>query len=186
MKMAASGIKTSLTTETEAFFRSCLFSAIRAAKILATFRRGTAFFSAGAGLAYVCVKGRRADRSPPQPDWEEDKMFRKMSLALAATMIMAGAAWADPIEGNWKTLAGSTAAIAGSGSFSITLKSGKYSGKTIGSFKAAGDNKYTGTITDPETDKTYSGKATISGTSLKMSGCVFGGLICKSQTWHKL
>ncbi|TIU33013.1 MAG: DUF2147 domain-containing protein, partial [Mesorhizobium sp.] len=42
------------------------------------------------------------------------------------------------------------------------------------------------TITDPETDKTYSGKATISGASLKMSGCVLGGLICKSQTWHKL
>ncbi|MDX8491438.1 DUF2147 domain-containing protein [Mesorhizobium sp. VK22B] len=113
-------------------------------------------------------------------------MFRKVSLALAATLIMAGAAWADPIEGNWKTQAGSTAAIAGSSTFSITLKSGKYSGKTIGSFKAAGDNKYTGTITDPETDKTYSGKATLSGASLKMSGCVLGGLICKSQTWHKL
>ncbi|MDX8463980.1 DUF2147 domain-containing protein, partial [Mesorhizobium humile] len=93
---------------------------------------------------------------------------------------------ADPIEGNWKTQAGSTAAIAGSSTFSITLKSGKYSGKKIGSFKAAGDNKYTGTITDPETDKTYSGKATLSGASLKMSGCVLGGLICKSQTWHKL
>jgi uncharacterized protein (DUF2147 family) len=26
----------------------------------------------------------------------------------------------------------------------------------------------------------------LSGTSLKMSGCVLGGLICKSQTWHKL
>ncbi|MET3591146.1 MULTISPECIES: DUF2147 domain-containing protein [Mesorhizobium] len=113
-------------------------------------------------------------------------MFRKVSLALAATLIVASAAWADPIEGNWKTQAGSTAAIAGSDTFSITLKSGKYSGKTIGSFKAAGDNKYTGTITDPETDKTYSGKATLSGASLKMSGCVLGGLICKSQTWHKL
>lgn len=114
-------------------------------------------------------------------------MFRKMSLALAATLIMAGAAWADPIEGDWKTQAGSTAAIAGGGgAFSITLKSGKHAGKRIGSFKVAGDNKYTGTITDPDTDKTYSGKASVSGASLKMSGCVFGGLICKSQTWHKL
>jgi len=113
-------------------------------------------------------------------------MFRRVSLALAATVIMAGAAWADPIEGNWKTQAGSTAAIAGSGTFSITLKSGKHAGKNIGSFKASGANKYVGTITDPDTDKTYSGKATLSGTSLKMSGCVLGGLICKSQTWHKL
>jgi uncharacterized protein (DUF2147 family) len=116
----------------------------------------------------------------------EQDMFRKVSLALAATLIMAGAAWADPIEGNWKTQAGDTAAISGSGSFSITLKSGKYAGKTIGSLKAAGDNKYAGNITDPANDKTYSGKATLSGTSLKMSGCVLGGLICKSQTWHKL
>ncbi|RWG78207.1 MAG: DUF2147 domain-containing protein, partial [Mesorhizobium sp.] len=29
-------------------------------------------------------------------------MSRKVSLALAATLMMAGAASADPIEGNWK------------------------------------------------------------------------------------
>ena len=113
-------------------------------------------------------------------------MFGKVSLALVATAMMAGAAWADPIEGNWKTQAGDTALIGGSGSFSITLKTGKYAGKTIGSLKPAGDNKYAGNITDPANDKTYSGKATLSGTSLKMSGCVLGGLICKSQIWHKL
>ncbi len=113
-------------------------------------------------------------------------MFRKASLALAATLIMAGAALADPIEGNWKTQSGETAAISGGGSFSITLKTGKHAGKTIGSLKAAGDGKYTGSITDPATDKTYSGKASISGATMKMSGCVLGGLICKSQTWHKL
>ncbi|MGX9179572.1 DUF2147 domain-containing protein [Mesorhizobium sp. BHbdii] len=114
-------------------------------------------------------------------------MFRKISMALAATLMMAGTAWADPIEGNWKTQAGATAVIAGGGgAFSITLKSGKFSGKRIGSFKVSGANKYTGTITDPETDKTYSGKASVSGASLKMSGCVLGGLICRSQTWHKL
>ncbi|AZO48281.1 MAG: DUF2147 domain-containing protein [Mesorhizobium sp.] len=113
-------------------------------------------------------------------------MLRKVSLAVAATLIMAGAAFADPIEGNWKTQSGETAAIGGGGAFSITLKTGKFAGKTIGSLKAAGDNKYAGSITDPETDKTYAGKATLSGTSLKMSGCVLGGLLCKSQTWHKL
>jgi uncharacterized protein (DUF2147 family) len=113
-------------------------------------------------------------------------MLRKVSLALAATIVMAGTALADPIEGNWKTQSGETAAIAGGGSFSITLKTGKYAGKTIGSLKASGDNKYAGSITDPATDKTYSGKATISGSTMKMSGCVFGGLICKSQTWHKM
>lgn len=113
-------------------------------------------------------------------------MLRNVSLALAVTVMMAGAAFADPIEGNWKTQSGETASISGGGSFSITLKTGKYAGKTIGSLKAAGDNKYAGSITDPASDKTYSGKATISGSKMKMSGCVLGGLICKSQTWTKM
>ncbi len=113
-------------------------------------------------------------------------MLRKMSLALAATLVMAGTALADPIEGNWKTQSGETASIAGGGSFSITLKTGKHAGKKIGSLKAAGGGKYTGSITDPASDKTYSGKATISGSKMKMSGCVLGGLFCKSQTWTKM
>jgi uncharacterized protein (DUF2147 family) len=81
-------------------------------------------------------------------------MFRKAGMALAAILIVTGSALADPIEGNWKTQSGETASIAGGGSFSITLKTGKYAGKTIGSLKAAGDNKYAGSITDPATDKT--------------------------------
>jgi uncharacterized protein (DUF2147 family) len=113
-------------------------------------------------------------------------MFRKVSMAVAATILVAGAAYADPIEGNWKTQSGTTAAITGGGPFTITLKTGKHAGKRIGSFKASGGGKYTGKITDPETDKTYSGKATLSGNSLSMSGCVLGGLICKSQNWSKL
>ncbi|WP_347269027.1 DUF2147 domain-containing protein [Paracoccus sp. (in: a-proteobacteria)] len=113
-------------------------------------------------------------------------MFRKASMALAAALIVTGAALADPIEGNWKTQSGETASISGGGSFSITLKTGKYAGKTIGSLKTSGENYYTGSITDPATDKTYSGKATLSGTTLNMKGCVLGGLICKSQAWHKL
>jgi uncharacterized protein (DUF2147 family) len=114
-------------------------------------------------------------------------MFRKVSMAVAATILMAGAAYADPIEGNWKTQAGSTAAIANcGGSFCVTLKTGEHAGKKIGTFTASGGGKYTGKITDPANDKTYSGKASLSGSSLSMSGCVLGGLFCKSQTWIKL
>jgi uncharacterized protein (DUF2147 family) len=65
------------------------------------------------------------------------------------------------------------------------LKTGKYAGKTIGSMKASGGGKYKGTITKPTNGKTYSGSATLSGSSLKMSGCVLG-ILCESQTWTKL
>jgi uncharacterized protein (DUF2147 family) len=113
-------------------------------------------------------------------------MFRRLSLAVAASMLMAGAAYADPIEGNWKTEKGAIAAISScGGSYCIKLTSGKFAGKSIGKFKADGGNQYSGNITDPETDKTYSGKGALSGSSLKMSGCVLGGLICRSQNWKK-
>lgn len=114
-------------------------------------------------------------------------MFRKLSLAVAATMFLAGVAYADPIEGSWTTASGETAAIGGcGGAFCITLKTGKHAGKRIGKMQANGSNKYSGEITDLAEDKTYSGKATLSGNSLNMKGCVFGGLICKGQTWTKL
>ena len=114
-------------------------------------------------------------------------MLRKVCVAAVATLMLAGIAYADPIEGNWKTQSGSMAAIGScGGSFCITLKTGQHAGKKIGTYKASGGSKYTGQITDPANDKTYSGKAALSGSSLSMSGCVFGGLICKTQTWTKL
>lgn len=114
-------------------------------------------------------------------------MFRQLTLAAAATLMLAGIAHADPIEGNWKTKSGATAAIAGcGGGFCITLKSGEHAGKQIGTFNAGGGGNYSGKITDPANDKTYTGKATLSGNSLKMGGCVLGGLICRNENWTRL
>jgi uncharacterized protein (DUF2147 family) len=114
-------------------------------------------------------------------------MFGKISMAIAATMIFTGAALADPIEGKWKTKDGDTAAIGScGGGFCITLKTGEFAGKSIGKMTATGGGSYEGSITKPSNGKTYSGSATLSGNSLKMRGCVFGGLICESQTWSRL
>jgi len=114
-------------------------------------------------------------------------MFGKISLAGAATLMLAGAALADPIEGNWKTQTGETAAIAGCGSaFCITLKTGEFAGKSIGKMSPNGEGSYEGSITKPSNGKTYSGSATLSGNSLRLKGCVFGGLICESQNWSRL
>jgi uncharacterized protein (DUF2147 family) len=117
----------------------------------------------------------------------EDTMTRTILIAAAAIALSAGAAFADPIEGNWKTEAGSTAQIASCGGrFCITLVSGEHKGKQIGKMQADGGAKYSGQITDPSNNKTYKGKASITANALKMSGCVLGGLICKSQTWQRM
>ena len=70
------------------------------------------------------------------------------------------------------------------GAFCVTLKTGKHAGKQIGKLSGKG-NSYSGEITDPANDKTYSGSGTVSGNSLSMKGCVLK-VLCKSQTWTRL
>lgn len=105
-----------------------------------------------------------------------------VGTALAA----AGAAFAaEPILGNWRTQSGETAAISKCGSsFCVTLKTGKYAGKRIGKMKGKG-GKYSGNITDPAANKTYSGRAKAKGSSLNMTGCV-AKIFCKTQKWKKI
>jgi uncharacterized protein (DUF2147 family) len=108
--------------------------------------------------------------------------MRTLIIAAALALSALSAQAAEPIEGNWKTASGATAQIAPcGGSFCVTLKSGKHNGKQIGKMAGSGDS-YSGEITDPENDKTYSGSGTVSGNSLKMKGCVLA-VLCKSQTW---
>lgn len=112
-------------------------------------------------------------------------MIRKLLAAGILVAAMTAPALADPIEGNWKTKSGETAAISAcGGSFCVKLRTGAHAGKQIGKMKADG-GKYTGTITDPAKEKDYSGSATLSGNKLKMRGCVLG-VLCRSETWSKL
>lgn len=113
-------------------------------------------------------------------------MIRRLILAGVCAGALAVPALADPIEGNWRTQSGETAAIAQcGGAFCITLKTGTYAGKRIGQMSAKGGSKYTGSITDPSDDKTYSGSATLNGASMKMTGCALK-IFCKSQTWNRM
>ena len=47
----------------------------------------------------------------------------------------------------------------------------------------ADQNSWTGQAFNPDDGKTYSGKMVVSGKKLRTSGCVFGGLICKTMYW---
>lgn len=91
---------------------------------------------------------------------------------------------AEPIEGRWKTEKGDIAEIGDCGkSYCINLKTGKYAGKQIGKVEGQGA-EYTGQVTDPSDDKTYSGSAKVTGDWLKLKGCVLS-IFCKSQTWRR-
>ena len=114
-------------------------------------------------------------------------MKKTLPLLLAGTVLAMSSslAFADPIEGDWKTQAGENASIAKcGGSFCITVTTGEHAGKRIGKFKGA-NGDYAGTITDPSDDKQYTGTVTLNGSSMKLKGCALK-VFCKTQNWKKL
>jgi uncharacterized protein (DUF2147 family) len=115
-----------------------------------------------------------------------ERQMKRMFALAAAFVAFAGVAHsADPIVGNWKTEDGSTTAIAScGGSYCITVKTGKYAGRKIGTFSGKGES-YAGRLTDPASNKTYDGTIALAGNTVKMKGCVMK-VFCQSQTWSRL
>lgn len=109
--------------------------------------------------------------------------MKKMIAAAAVLAAMTGAAFADPIEGTWKRPNGTLIKYASTGgsNYCGTVMSGEYKGKSIGCMSGS-NGSYKGKVNKLDEGKTYTGKAAVNGNSLKLSGCVAGGLICKSET----
>ena len=118
------------------------------------------------------------------------------ALALTCT-----AASADPIEGVWQTqpdegaFAHVTVAPCGPafcGTISRTFKDkAEYQSPNLGrqiviDMAPQGGGAYAGKVWRPANDKVYNGKTSVQGDRMSLSGCVAGGLICKSQTWARV
>lgn len=111
-------------------------------------------------------------------------MKRKLLLACAGFVLLAGPALADePIVGSWKRPNGTIIQYSpcGSDMYCGTVLTGEYKGKSIGSMSGK-DGTYKGKVNKLDEGKTYNGKASVSGSTLSLSGCVMGGLICKSES----
>ena len=63
---------------------------------------------------------------------------------------------------------------------------GKVGQRVFYDMAAAGPNKWNGKAFNPEDGKTYSGSMVLNGSSLTTSGCVLGGLICRTVNWSKV
>ncbi len=126
--------------------------------------------------------------------------MRMILTAAIAAIGFAGAAWADPAEGTWKTQVDDGAyayvkmSMCGAnlcGTIARTFNSdGEYKSKNLGrklvwDMAPAGGGAYkSGKIWQPSKDKTYKSKMSLSGNTLNVSGCV--GPICKKQTWSRV
>jgi len=122
-------------------------------------------------------------------------------MSAAFALAVAGGAVADPIEGTWKTevddgafahvvMAPCGAAFCGTISRTFN-SSGEFKSNNIGaqlvrSMAPSGGGNYKGKVWRPSNDKVYIGKASVSGNTMKLSGCVAGGLICSKQNWTRV
>lgn len=105
-------------------------------------------------------------------------VFTIMALALSFGPALA----AEPIIGTWKRANGTLIEYknCGSADYCGTVLNNEYKGKPIGKMSGK-DGSYTGTVNKLDEGKTYSGKASVSGNTLSLAGCVMGGLICKTE-----
>lgn len=106
------------------------------------------------------------------------------TAALAAAFTVPAFA-AEPIEGTWKRQTGTIIKFSPCGDgFCAIVQNGDHKGKSAGAMAGTG-GRYKGTLTDLAANKTYKGKASVNGSTMKLSGCVAGGLICKTEAWTK-
>ncbi|TNJ40576.1 DUF2147 domain-containing protein [Phaeobacter sp. B1627] len=127
--------------------------------------------------------------------------MKQMIAILAVSAGLASAALAaDPIEGTWQTEPddGAYAHVAMApcggglcGTIARTFNdSGEYKSPNLGKrlvidMKPKGGGAYEGKVWRPSNDKIYIGKMDLNGNSLRLRGCVAGGLICSKQTWTR-
>lgn len=124
------------------------------------------------------------------------------TLLAAIFAMTASAAFAgDAVEGVWQTqeddgaYAHVTIAPCGPafcGVISQSFKDGApFASENIGKqividMVPAGDGTYDGKVWRPSNNKIYVGGIELSGDTMKLAGCVAGGLICKKQTWKRV
>lgn len=131
----------------------------------------------------------------------EERTMKRLSMMLAGLALSAGAAMADPAEGMWKTEVddGSYAHVKLQpcgpyvcGTIERTFNaSGEYQSQNLGkvlviNMEPQGGGEYEGKVWRPSNDKIYMGKMQVSGDTLKLSGCVAGGLLCSKQDWTRI
>jgi uncharacterized protein (DUF2147 family) len=109
-------------------------------------------------------------------------MMKFVAGILLAFAVAAPAIAAEPIEGVWKRPNGTMIqySASGGGKFCGTVLNNEYKGKSIGCMNGSGAD-YKGTVNKLDEGKTYSGKAHVSGGTMKLSGCALMGLVCKSE-----
>ncbi len=123
--------------------------------------------------------------------------MRLFKMAFLALVVSAGPAMAAEILGMWErsdgasrvkiTSCGGGGAVCGHVSWlRDPAKSPSKVGQRVFYDMKPDGGGWTGSAFNPEDGKTYTGKASVSGSSMTTQGCVLGGLICKNVAWNRV
>jgi uncharacterized protein (DUF2147 family) len=120
----------------------------------------------------------------------------RLCLALTAFLLTTSPSLADDVLGTWSRDNGAlhvkfdTCGDAICGNIAW-LKPGADTKAKVGQrlfydMRPDGTNSWTGKAVNPDSGSIYSGKMSIKGSTLSTSGCIIGGLICKSANWRRV
>jgi uncharacterized protein (DUF2147 family) len=120
----------------------------------------------------------------------------RLCLSVTALLLTASPGSADEVLGIWLRDNGALKvkfepcgdAICGN---VVWLKPGSDSKAKVGQrlffdMRPVAANSWTGKATSPDSGSVYSGKMSIEGSTLSTSGCMVGGLICKTANWKRV
>jgi uncharacterized protein (DUF2147 family) len=111
--------------------------------------------------------------------------FTRTLLAGAFVLGSSAFAFADPIEGMWKT--GDDVLLKISkcgGDFCVDVADGDYVGKRSGKLSTSGSNTYQGTLKQFSTGISFTGTATLNGNSMNLVAKKFGVTV-KTDNWAR-
>jgi uncharacterized protein (DUF2147 family) len=120
----------------------------------------------------------------------------RLALTLTAFLLTTSPGFADDVLGIWLRDNGNvqvkfeTCGDAVCGNI-VWLKPGSDSKARVGQrlffdMRPSGANSWTGKAASPDDGSIYSGKMSVEGSTLITSGCIVGGLICKSANWRRV
>jgi uncharacterized protein (DUF2147 family) len=120
----------------------------------------------------------------------------RLSLILTAFLLTSSPGLAEDVLGVWLRDNGNVQvkfepcgdAVCGNIAW---LKPGSDSKAKLGQrlffdMRPSGANSWTGKAASPDDGSIYSGKMSVEGPTLITSGCIVGGLICKSANWRRV
>jgi uncharacterized protein (DUF2147 family) len=120
----------------------------------------------------------------------------RLGISLSVSLLATSPGLADDILGTWLRDSGDEQVKFGPCGDVICgdivwLKPGSDLNAKVGKrlffdMRPSGANSWTGKAASSDTGSIYSGKMSVEGSTLITSGCIAGGLICKSANWRRV